>query len=218
MESVVSIKKVLPLALLLTAGNVLAEVGDIHTVKVDNAVVREDANKGSAQVEKLGKGAEIMEMDIKGEWYEIYVASSDLSGWMHVSTLALLGQDSGGSAAPAAASSKPAAKKKVAKAPKLKIKSGGKKTSGMKEFEKYLLKYNARTYVLKGYTPFTNAQEIDDGNLQVTVTNTWMEKSKARQKSSLITLYTRWKKASKNSDSKIIAVDTSGNEVLNYPK
>ncbi len=213
------INKVLPLLLLFGSTPAMAEVGDIHTIKVDNAVVREGANKSSPQVEKLGKGAEIMEMDIQGEWYEIYVASSDLSGWMHVSTLALLGQDGGGTAAPATetTTTKAAPKKAVAKAPRLKVKSGGNKSSGMKEFEKYMLKYNARTYVLKGYTPFTNAEQGENGDLVVTVTSTWMEKSKARQKSSLITLYTRWKKASKNSDSKVIAVDTSGNQVLNYP-
>lgn len=204
--------KSLFLSILFSPVLVLAEIGDIHTVRLDGAVVYEQADKSSPLVEKLSTGSEVMEMDVKGEWYEIYVASSDLSGWLHVSTLALLGSGSGGSvasAAVAAVTSGPA---------KLKVSASDQKTSGMKDFEKYLLKYNARTQALKGYTPFTGAESLEDGVLLVTVSDIWLEKSRARQKSSLITLHIKWKEAVDSGAPKVIAVDSNGNEVANYPQ
>jgi len=219
----VKISPVLALSLILSPIPGLAEVGDIHTVKVDSALVREGPDKASTQIDKLSSGAEIMEMDIQGEWYEIYVASTDVGGWMHVSNIALLG---GGTPAPAAApevASAPAAKAKTASAAaptsaKIVVKSQGSKSASMKEFEKYLLRYNVRTNTIKGYIPFTNAEDMGNGELNLTVTNQWLDKSKARQKSSLITLHTRWKKANNSSDVRIHAVDPSGNKVAQYPK
>jgi hypothetical protein len=195
----------------------MAEVGDIHSVKVNNAIVREAPDKSAKQVSKLGSGAEIMEMDVQGEWYEVYVASSDLEGWMHVSTLALLG--GGAPVVPAATQTKTAKTASASAAPvKLAVKSSAGKSQGMKEFEKYLLKYNARTNTLKGYIPFSGAEDKGNGELQLTVTNQWLEKSIARQKSSLITLYTRWKKINASGIAKVYAVDPGGNPIISYPK
>ena len=203
----------------------IAAVGDIHTVKVDNAIVRDGPGKEANEIEKLNNGNEIMEMDVRGEWYEIYVADTDLSGWMHVSTLQLLG---GGDAETVAAE---ATAKDESKAPagkpvpqssastKIAIKSSGPISAGVKDFEKYLLKYNARTNVLKGYVPFSGATDAGNGELQVTVTKNWLEKSKARQKSSLIAIYSQWKRANPASSTvRIVALDQSGNNVVQYPK
>jgi hypothetical protein len=227
MERIVKFRKSLYLFLLITPCIATAEVGDIHTVKVDNAVVRDGPGEDKAQVDKLGSGSEIMEMDVQGEWYEIYVASTDLSGWMHVSSLELLGGGSAdivaeeAAAVPASTGAGDSAPKPAAKpaAPtKLAIKSSGAKSAGMKTFEKYLVKYNARTNVLKGYVPFTGAEDAGDGELHLTVTNNWLEKSKARQKSSLITLYSKWKRANPSlANVKVVALDPSGNEVVQYP-
>ena len=194
----------------------LAEVGDTHTIKAEVAFVHASADKNSPQVEKLERFAQVMEMDVQGQWYEIYIASSDLSGWMHVSALAIPEADSGTSPAPEMTLSRShMAPKRIVK---LKIKDS-EKTSAMKEFEKYLLKYNARTHTLNGYTPFTKVEPlVEDGNLQVTVTEQWLKQSRAKQKSSLITLYAKWKNAINNIDSKVIAVDSIENEVLSYPE
>ncbi len=62
------ITKALFLALLLSPMAMLAEIGDIHTVKVDEAFLRESADKSSPQMEKLAIGSEVMEMEIQGEW------------------------------------------------------------------------------------------------------------------------------------------------------
>jgi len=139
--------------------------------------------------------------------------------------LALLG---GGTPAPAAApevTSAPAAKDEPKAASpaaptsaKIIVKSQGNKSSSLKEFEKYLLRYNVRTSTIKGYIPFTHAEDLGNGDLNLTVTNQWLDKSKARQKSSLITLYTRWKKANNSPDVRVHAVDPSGNQVAQYPK
>jgi hypothetical protein len=228
LERVVKIRQVLALAVMLGPVSAWAEVGDIHMVKVDSAVVREAPDKAATQVDKLSGGAEVMEMDVQGEWYEVYVASTDVGGWLHVSTLDLLG---GGVPTPAPAAEQPAAAPTpaVAKAPTktasaapssptIRMKTQGTKSSGMKEFEKYLLRYNVRTNTIKGYIPFASAEDMGNGQLNLTVTNQWLEKSKARQKSSLITLFTRWKKANNTNDVQINAVDASGNKVAQYPK
>lgn len=222
------IRQVLALPLILITTPALAEVGDIHTVKSDSVIVYEAPDEGSTKVDKLTSGAEVMEMDVQGEWYEIYVASTDVGGWLHVSSLALLG---GGSPAPATApevASAPAVQAKpkpsvaapasAPSSPKIVMKTQGSKSSGLKEFEKYLLKYNVRTNAIKGYIPFTHAEDLGNGDLNLTVTNQWLDKSKARQKSSLITLYTRWKKANNSPDVRVHAVDASGNQVAQYPK
>ena len=205
----------LPFILLSSPVTTFAEIGDIHTVKSSSAVVRETPDKKGIKVETISQGSEVMEMDTQGEWMEIYVASTDLSGWMHVSTMKLLG---GGAPAPAAT---PAAKTKVAKSEpkqkKIQI-SGSSNTPEIKDFKKYLLKYNARTFVLKGYTPFLTAKDSGDGKLVLTVTNAWLNTAKARQKSSLIILNSRWKRTNNFSDTQIIAVDESGNEVTRYPQ
>ena len=204
MESTVKLSRLLFSLVVFTPCIAIAAVGDIHTVKVDNAIVRDGPGKEANEIEKLNNGNEIMEMDVRGEWYEIYVADTDLSGWMHVSTLQLLG---GGDAETVAAEAAATTAKDEPKAPagkpvpqpsastKIAIKSSGPMSAGVKDFEKYLLKYNARTNVLKGYVPFSGATDAGNGELQVTVTKNWLEKSKARQKSSLIAIYSQWKRA-----------------------
>ena len=227
MESTVKLRKLLLSFLVFIPGIAIAAVGDIHTVKVDNAIVREGPGKEANQIDKLNNGNEIMEMDVQGEWYEIYVADTDLSGWMHVSTLELLGGGDAETVAAEAATAaqdepKAAAGKPVpqpAASTKIAIKSSGPLSAGVKEFEKYLLKYNARTNVLKGYVPFSGAADAGNGELQVTVTKNWLEKSKARQKSSLITIYSKWRRANPASSTvRIVALDQSGNNVVQYPK
>ena len=216
--------------LALTPLTAIAEVGDIHTVKTDNAIVRDGPGQDSAQVDKLGNGTEIMEMAVQGDWYEIYVADTDLSGWMHVSTLEILGGADAETAiqeaitSPSESSPKPApaqAAKPVpqpSSATRISVKSDGKKSGLLKDFEKYLVKYNSRTNVLKGYVPFTGAVDSGSGELQLTVTKNWLEKSKARQKSSLITIYSRWKRANPTIPNvKVTALDQSGNQVVEYP-
>jgi hypothetical protein len=194
-----------------------AEIGDIHTVKSSSAVVRETPDKKGKKVETISQGSEVMEMDTQGEWMEIYVASTDLSGWMHLSTMQLLGD---GTPAPAPASTPTAKTKEDKPEPEQKkiVISGSSNTQEIREFKKYLVKYNARTFVLKGYTPFLNATDSGDGKLVLTVTNAWLNTTKARQRSSLIILNSRWKRTNDYSDTQIIALDESGNEVNRYPQ
>ena len=222
------IKPSLFLVFALTPYLAVAEVGDIHTVKSDNAIVRDGPGQDSPQVDKLPTGTEIMEMAVQGEWYEIYVADTDLSGWMHASTLQILGGADAETAieqaisSPSGEAAKPAQVAKVAPQPaattKISVKSSGPKSSGVKEFEKYLAKYNARTNELKGYVPFSGAEDSGNGEVQLTVTKNWLEKSKARQKTSLIRIYSRWKRANPSlSKVKVVALDKSGNLVVEYP-
>ena len=211
--------------LLLSPCISLAEVGDVHIVKGDNAVVRDGPGDSAAQVDKLASGTEIMEMAVEGEWFEIYVADTDLTGWMKKADLEL---QAGGDAATVAseAASTPAATAETSgpvpaapsAAAKITVTSSGEKTAALNEFEKYLVRYNARTNVLKGYIPYLGAEDRGNGELYVTVSNKWLEKSKGRQKSSIITLYTKWKRMNSNSGVRVYAQDQSGNPIVQYPK
>lgn len=203
----------LPVLLLAGTAIVLAEVGDIHTVGTNTAQVRETPDKNGKPVEKLSQGAEVMEMDVKGEWYEIYVASSDLSGWIHVSTLKLLGAGGDSVATDDSTATKPAAAKP---APRIKITTVGKSTDAIKAIRKVIIKRNANKVALKGYAPYISAEDIGDGKLQVTVTDSFTKRSKGEMLANLIVIHTSWKKSYDNAQ--VIAVDADGNEIYKYPR
>lgn len=215
-------KLVLPVAILLSPLNVLAEVGDVHTVKSDSATVYEEPNRGASAIENLPKGTEIMEMDTRGDWHEIYVADTDLGGWMHKNDMQILG---GGQAevvaAEAAVVEKTSAPASTAgtdpTSAAITLKTSGAKSDKMEKFEKYLLKYNTGTLELKGYVPFSAASEDGQGKLTLTISNKWLDKPKARQKTSLIRIYSKWKRASGAAESSVEAVDLSGNAIISYP-
>ena len=207
--------KALSLSLLLLPMAAPAETGDAHTVKAESAILYESADENSPQVKELGRFAQVVEMDVQGEWYEVYVADADLSGWMLSSMLMLPDSDDGDSAPTKMTLSRTQMMPK--RIVEIKI-ADTDKTPSMKEFEKYILKYSARTRVLKGYTPFTKVEPLQNGNLQVTATGAWLDQSKARQKVSLIILHTKWKEAVKNNDAKVVVVDDNENQVLNYPQ
>jgi len=202
---------------------VLADVGDIHTIKADSAAVRDGPGDNSPKIDNLPKGSEIMEMDIQGEWYEIYVADTDLGGWVHVSELEILGggvaQEVATQASArieeAAAATTGAAQPESAQ---IILKSATSISAGVRKFESYLTKYNTRTKALKGFYPFAAAEDVGNGELQVTVTNKWLEKPRARQKTSLIQLYSKWKRANQSPDVTVYAVDPNGNSFAQYPE
>jgi hypothetical protein len=221
----VNYRKILSLVIILSPVSAFAEVGDVHTVKVDSGSVYKEPNKDSAAIEQLSKGTEIMEMDTRGDWHEIYVADTDLGGWMQRSDLQILG--GGGAQAVAAeatvveTTSQPApAAKPVGSDPTsaaITLTTSGSKTPELEEFEKYLLKYNSRSLELKGFVPFAGATDAGNGQLTLTVSNKWLDKSKARQKTSLIRIYSRWKRANGSPEVTVQAVDLSGNPIISYP-
>jgi len=219
----VKIRQIFSLVLILMPIPGLADVGDIHTIKAASAVVRDGPAEDSSKVDSLTKGSEIMEMDIQGEWYEIYVADTDLGGWVHVSDLEILGggvSSAVSTEAATATTTDETASTSGAAQPttdKIILKSATSISAGVRKFETYLTKYNSRTKKLKGYFPFSGAEDKGNGDLHVTVTNKWLNNAQARQKTSLIRLYSKWKRANKSPDVKIIAVDPSGNEIIHYP-
>ena len=223
MERVVKIRQIFSLVLVLMPVPALADVGDVHKIKTSSAIVREAPANDSKQTESLPKGSEIMEMDIQGEWYEIYVADTDLGGWVHVSDLEILGggvSTAVSSEAAVGESAEPTSYTTGAAQPasgKIILKSATSISAGVRKFETYLTKYNSRTKSLKGFFPFAAAEDTGNGELRVTVTNKWLEKPKARQKTSLIRLYSKWKHANKSPDVTVYAVDPNGNEFTHYP-
>lgn len=215
-------KLILPIAILLNPLNALAEVGDVHTVKVDSATVYEEPDRGATAIENLPKGTEIMEMDTRGDWHEIYVADTDLGGWMHRNDMQILG---GGQAEVVAAEAAVVEKPSAPARPEgvdptsavIALQTSGAKSEKIQKFEKYLLKYNSRTLELKGYVPFSGASDDGQGKLTLTVSNKWLDKPKARQKTSLIRVFSKWKRASGATESTVEAIDRSGNTVISYP-
>ena len=213
--SMIHIKN-MTLALLLSSlsiaqiDHLLAAVGDTHTIKADNTPLHEESFDTSPILEKLKSGEKAMEIEALGEWYEVYIAQSESVGWVHKSNLSLQNDDSQ-TAAPNQ-TEQPQGKLQF------KVQSNKDASPGLKKINQYLLKYNARTHVLKGYVPFTKAQETQDGNLILTISDDWLQQPISRRRTSLITLYTRWKKIRNQGDTKVIAVDLAGATVLRYPR
>jgi len=218
--------QLIALLLILSPITAFAEVGDVHTINVDIAVVYEGPDKSSAEAGKLPKGTEVMEMDTQGEWFEIYDADSDVGGWMPKSNMEILGGGDAGSVASEAAAvaepDKPVASAKPVGADttsaEISLKSSGAKSPGLQKFEQYLQKYNIRTKEVKGYVPFTSAEDAGNGELKLTVTNRWLDNPRARRTTSLITIYSKWKRANNSPNVRVLAVDPSGNPIANYPR
>lgn len=217
------IRQIFPVALILLPIHGLADVGDIHTVKVDSSVVRDGPANDATQIERFSKGKELMEMDIQGQWYEIYDADTDVGGWVNVSDLEILGGGVSSAVSSEAATAKVEDTQRSTTgaaqpdSPQIILKSATSISAGVRKFETYLTKYNTRTSSLKGFIPFSAAEDVGNGDLHVTVTNEWLDKPKARQKTSLIRLYSKWKRANDSPDVKVFAVDPSGNKIINYP-
>ena len=66
--------------------------------------------------------------------------------------------------------------------------------------------------------PFTSAEDAGNGELKLTVTNRWLDNPRARRTTSLITIYSKWKRANNSPNVRVLAVDPSGNPIVNYPR
>ena len=193
-------RKILSLSVSLFATALFAEVGDIHTVATGVATVHENPERRSAAVQTLKRGDEVGERAAQGEWYQVQIPSSALSGWVHFSQLARRGGEN-------KADDTPPSQAQV---------SAGAKSARLETLEARMREYNDRTRALHGYTPYAGAEELDDGGLRVTVTAMWRQQSTAKRKSSLTALHAIWKQVT-DGDARIIAVDSQGREVASHP-
>ncbi|TNG02123.1 MAG: SH3 domain-containing protein [Gammaproteobacteria bacterium] len=185
------IKRTVSACLLLISSAAIAETGDLLPVIEDGVKVRAKPSDSAKVTGKLGKGAEVMEMAVEGDWYEIYDADNDISGWVNKSVLKVS----------ASAASKPAS----ASTAKM-----------FQQFEKEFKKYNERVKSLKGYTPFVDAKPGEEDEMVVTVTDEWKSKRRSSRKATLMAVHRRWENAVGYEGVVVRAIDESGKELMNY--
>ena len=218
---VLSAPALLPLLLSFLPAALFAEVGDIHTVKTGAAAIHEAASALSPKLREIRQGAEVMEMSRQGEWYEVFVISSDgAGGWIHRSALALA-DDAAGHPAAVDTAPPPAAVQQtspdVAQSVAIAKTKAGAKSEPFILFGKHLNEYNTHAYERENYTPFNYAEELENGHLRLLVTHEWLRQSDATRKNSLMAMREFWRQTSGNNNAIIVAVDSDGNMVSFYP-
>lgn len=159
--------KLLPTVILsLLAGQVLAAPGDILYTQGDSVNMRESPSASSNIVLKLNKGHELVEFQRKAEWVEVGAAKSNgKSGWISSS---LVGKEFLG---------------------------GATKTSNNPAFNKFKRSFDELNTNIKkqtGITLFTKAENLGDGIVQITATDTWLRAPHADKENSLQTIFKIW--------------------------
>ncbi len=159
--------------------------GDILYVKVDRVNVRQGASTKTLVLITLNKGHELVEISRQGEWNQVGVARTrGTIGWIHRSLVT---------------SERP---------------PGGKTTTPPNpEFKSFMGAFNILNYKVKsatGVTFFTGVEDLADGIIRVTATETWLSGSRQDRESNLRTIYKLWKAANDNLPVAVYIVDSQG--------
>jgi len=178
---------------ILVAGYVLAAPGDILYVHGDVVNMREGPSTTSRIVLKLQKGHKLVEFQRKGKWVEVGAdRTGGKSGWIHSS---LIGKQFIGGSTKATANSK---------------------------FEKFKAAFNELNTRIKrktGITFFTKAEDLGDGIVQVTATDTWLSAPQSDRKSNLRTIFQLWDAAEGSGlPIAVYVVDKTGNQRMSMKR
>jgi uncharacterized protein YgiM (DUF1202 family) len=185
------IKRTLLTCLLFASSSAIAATGDLLPVIENGVQVRAKPSDSAKVTGKLKKGAEVMEMAVEGDWYEIYDPDNDISGWVTKSVLKISAASA--SAAPSVSSAKV-----------------------FQQFESEFKEYNERVKTLKGYQPFVDAKAGEEDDMLVTVTDEWKNQRRSTRKATLMAVHRRWQNAVGYEGVVVRAVDESGQELMNY--
>jgi uncharacterized protein YgiM (DUF1202 family) len=147
--------------------------GDILYVKVDRVNVRQGASTKTPVLITLNKGHELLEIYRQEEWIQVGVArTGGKIGWIHRSLVTS------------------------------ELPLGGKTTTPLTpEFENFMWAFNILNHKVKsatGVTFFTEVEDLADGIIRVTATDTWLSGSRQERESNLRTIYKLWKAANDN--------------------
>lgn len=151
---------------ILMAGQVLAAPGDILYVHGDVVNMREGPSTSNSIVLKLNKGHKLVEFQRKGKWVEVGAdRTGGKSGWIHSSLIGKQFLD-GSTKAPA--------------------------DPNFNKFKAAFNELNARIKRKTGITFFTKSENLGDGIVQVTATDTWLSAPQADRESNLRTIFQLW--------------------------
>lgn len=159
--------KLLPAVILsLLAGQVLAAPGDILYIHGDDVNMRKAPSTSSDIVLKLSKGHKLVEFQREGAWVEVGADRTEgKSGWVSSS---LVGKEFlGGST----------------KAPANPV---------FDKFQSAFNKLNAQLEKQTGITLFTKAENLGDGIIQITATNTWLSSKQSDKERNLLAIFQLW--------------------------
>lgn len=178
---------------ILIASHVFAAPGDILYVHGDVVNMREGPSTSSGIVLKLQKGHKLVEFQRKGKWVEVGAdRTGGKSGWIHSS---LIGNQFLGGSTKAPADPK------------------------FKKFKDAFNELNARIKRKTGITFFTKAENLGDGIVQVTATDTWLSAPQSDRESNLRTIFQLWDAAEGSGlPIAVYVVDKYGNQRMSMKR
>jgi uncharacterized protein YgiM (DUF1202 family) len=178
---------------ILIAGHVFAEPGDILFVHGDAVNMREGPSTSSGIVLKLQKGHKLVEFQRKGKWVEVGAdRTGGESGWIHSS---LVGEQFLGGSTKAPADPQ------------------------FKKLKDAFSELNARIKSTTGITFFTKTENLGDGIVQVTATDTWLSAPQSDRESNLRTIFQLWKAAEGSGlPIAVYVVDKYGNQRMSIKR
>ncbi|MHC4731518.1 MAG: SH3 domain-containing protein [Planctomycetota bacterium] len=158
---------------------------------MDNSGVYKEPSTGSTVLGWVDRGHELVEIEYREGWVSVGVARTGIVGWMPVGSVST--RRSGGTT-------------------KLPM------TPAFKRFRVAFDALNERVQAATGARFFTGAEDMGDGIVQVTATDTWLTGTHADQISNVKTIYDLWKAAKQTTLPLFVnVVDKSGRIRLSYP-
>ncbi len=164
-----------------------AQVGRKLFAKHDDLVVRESASDSAPVLVSVSTGHELVEMSRQNGWVEVGVARTGKIGWVPLSSTTLT------------------------------HKSRGNPTPETDKFRKFMAAFstlNQRVKSQTGIELFSNAEDLGDGILHVTATDTWLTASTDEQSSSLNTVYKLWQDAEGSGLPIAVYVRNTGGDIV----
>lgn len=179
--------------LLSAAPNILAATGDTIYVQKARVNLREGPSTQQAVVMQLSVGQRLLEFGRKGDWVQVGVErTGGKTGWIHSSLVGPRAVSNGTSFPVSAA---------------------------FKRFKAAFDALNEKVRKQTGLTFFTGADDLGDGIIQITATETWLSGPKSDRESNLRTVFNMWDAADNSSlPIAVYVIDRNGNHRMSMTR
>ena len=194
MVDVTVLKTVIRLTVLL-ASPLMAAPGDTLSVVGDDVNVRDGPSLAHNVVLELHQGNTVREIQRKDKWIEIAeLATGKKLGWIHITLIETVPDNSPGTAYPAVAETGNA---------------DGRFQVFLASFEKLGANMEKET----GLVFFTKAEELGNGNIQIMATNAWVQAPEGSKTNIMNILFRLWDEADgRGSPIAVFIVDEHGTQ------
>lgn len=174
---------------LILATAASATTGDILYIQGNGVNVRRGPGTDAPVIMKLNRGHELIEFERRGDWVNVGIArTGGKDGWVHRSLV--------GSKFPGGGTTAPPDPK-------------------FDQFRAAVELLNARVRQMAGVDFFTNVENLGDGIVQVTATDTWIAAPIADRQGNLNTMFDLWDAAEGTGLPIMVSiVDARGNQVM----